>query len=113
MKAEIQNDIITYLEVARFALADADTFDYIAEELDLSDAELIRLRENLQSYLGLDAEKKAEAALIAAAPDLLAALEAVVESFVTGEHYETQNPYTRPYIKAALSAIAKAKGGVC
>lgn len=53
MKAEIQNDIITYLEVARFALADADTFDYIAEELDLSDAELIRLRENLQSYLAL------------------------------------------------------------
>jgi len=49
------------------------------------------------------------ARLIASAPDLLAALEGLVQTFVDGSHYETQNPYTRPQIKTALAAIAKAK----
>lgn len=31
-------------------------------------------------------------------------------SFVEGTHYNTQNPYTRPYVRQALEAIAKAKG---
>jgi hypothetical protein len=46
---EIQDDLITYLEAARVALADA--FDHLAEQLDLSDEEMIRLRDNLQTYL--------------------------------------------------------------
>jgi len=48
---EIQDDLITYLEIARVAFADADIFDHIADQLDLSDEEMIRLRENLQTYL--------------------------------------------------------------
>jgi hypothetical protein len=48
---EIQDDLITYLESARVAFADADIFDHIADQLDLSDEEMIRLRENLQTYL--------------------------------------------------------------
>ena len=42
--------------------------------------------------------------------DLLKALEAMLDSFVTGEHYETRNPHTRPYVKQAQAAIAAAKG---
>ena len=45
-----------------------------------------------------------------AAPDLLAACSAMLEAFETGEHYETRNPYARPYVKAAIAAIAKATG---
>jgi hypothetical protein len=48
--------------------------------------------------------------LIAAAPELLASLKDMLRSFETGEHYETRNPYTRPYVQAALAAIAKAEG---
>lgn len=48
---EIQDNLITYLEAARVALADADAFDHLAEQLDLSDEEMIRLRDNLQTYL--------------------------------------------------------------
>jgi hypothetical protein len=48
----IEENIITYLEAARVAIADADIFDHIAEQLDISDEELIRLREDLQKYLG-------------------------------------------------------------
>lgn len=44
------------------------------------------------------------------AKELLAALENLVQTFVDGSHYNTQNPYTRPQVKAALAAIAKAKG---
>jgi len=53
---------------------------------------------------------EADAQLISSAPDLLGALEEMFESFITGEHYETQNPYTRGYVKKAISAIAKARG---
>jgi hypothetical protein len=48
----IEENIIIYLEAARLALADADIFDYIAEQLDISDDELIDLRDDLQKYLG-------------------------------------------------------------
>ncbi len=46
------------------------------------------------------------------APDLLVALKAMLRSFETGEHYETRNPYSRPYVKEAIAAIAKAEGRV-
>jgi ATP phosphoribosyltransferase regulatory subunit HisZ len=48
---EIQDNLITYLEAARVALGDADLFDSIADQLDLADAEMIRLRDQLQDYL--------------------------------------------------------------
>jgi hypothetical protein len=44
---QIQDDLITYLEIARMALADGDFFDQTAIDLDLSDSEMIRLRDNL------------------------------------------------------------------
>jgi hypothetical protein len=43
--------------------------------------------------------------------DLLASLKEMLRSFETGEHYETRNPYSRPYVQAALAAITKAEGG--
>jgi hypothetical protein len=42
--------------------------------------------------------------------DLLASLKEMLRSFETGEHYETRNPYSRPYVQAALAAITKAEG---
>lgn len=33
-----------------------------------------------------------------------------IEAFTTGEHYKTQNPYTRPYVKEALEFLAKLQG---
>jgi hypothetical protein len=48
--------------------------------------------------------------LIAAAPELLAACQTLLEVFESGQNYETRNPYTRPEVKAAINAIAKAKG---
>jgi hypothetical protein len=33
-----------------------------------------------------------------------------IEAFVSGEHYKTQNPYTRPYVKEALQFIAEING---
>ncbi len=47
MPTQIQDDLITYLEIARMALADGDFFDQTAIDLDLSDSEMIRLRDNL------------------------------------------------------------------
>ncbi len=46
-----QIDLIAILEAARIALADADTFDHIAEELDIEDEELSRLRDSLEKYM--------------------------------------------------------------
>jgi hypothetical protein len=43
--------IITLLEITRFALADADTYEEVAEELDLSDDYLYELRGKLQKFL--------------------------------------------------------------
>lgn len=55
---------------------------------------------------------KANACLIAAAPDLLAALESMVAEY--GEFYgdtpDVAAQYQSPLIKAAMRAIAKAKG---
>ena len=50
------DDLLVYLELARTAMADADTFDEIAEEMDLSDEEMQGLRENLHNYRN-DTEK--------------------------------------------------------
>jgi DNA-directed RNA polymerase specialized sigma subunit len=51
---KIQDNLITILEAARIALGDADTYEYIADELDLSDEALIEIRESVQSYLAED-----------------------------------------------------------
>lgn len=45
--------------------------------------------------------------------EVLDSLKALVKVFVEGRNYETQNPYTRPEIKAALKAIGKATGQNC
>ena len=42
-------DAVTYLEMARIAMATVP--DTIVEEMDMSDDELIRLREQLQQHL--------------------------------------------------------------
>lgn len=51
VKAFTRAELLTILEAARTALADADIFDGIAEQMDVSDSELSRLREKLTSYL--------------------------------------------------------------
>ena len=51
---KIQDNLITILEAARIALGDADTYEYIADELDLSDEALFEIRESVQSYLAED-----------------------------------------------------------
>ena len=42
-----RGDTVSLLEVARIALRDADMFDQCADEMDLSDEEMIRLRDLL------------------------------------------------------------------
>jgi hypothetical protein len=56
-------------------------------------------------------ETKANARLIAAAPELLSACQAFLELFKSGGNSERLNPYLRPEVKAAIAAIAKVKGG--
>ena len=46
----------------------------------------------------------------ALACELQRALQALTEFCTSGRRYQTQNPYTIPEIKAALHAIAWAKG---
>jgi hypothetical protein len=41
------SDLLVVFEVARVALADADTFDEIAEKMDMSDKEMKRVQEDL------------------------------------------------------------------
>jgi hypothetical protein len=53
---------------------------------------------------------QSEADLIASAPDLLSACEGFLALFKSGKNSEPRNPYTRPEVKAAIVAIAKAKG---
>lgn len=43
--------LVSWLEVARLALCDADFFDLAAQEMDLSDEEMQRLRDSLESFL--------------------------------------------------------------
>jgi hypothetical protein len=42
--------------------------------------------------------------------ELLASMREVIHTFQTGSHYATQNPYTRPYIRRALTAIKEFTG---
>jgi len=44
-------EILTLMECASVALADAHVFDYIAEKLDISDGSMTELREKLHNYL--------------------------------------------------------------
>lgn len=44
--------LLSWLEAARLALQDADFFDYCADSMDLSDAEMQNLRNTLQDFLG-------------------------------------------------------------
>jgi len=44
--------LLRWLEIARFALRDADLFDQFAQEFDLSDEEMLRLRDTLDLFLG-------------------------------------------------------------
>jgi hypothetical protein len=46
-----QGELITLLEAARMTLGDAELFDGIAESLDISDDELKRLQDKLNSHL--------------------------------------------------------------
>jgi hypothetical protein len=43
--------MLTILEAARISLADAEIFDTLAEDMDITDKELLDLRERLQNYL--------------------------------------------------------------
>jgi hypothetical protein len=45
------DELITILEFARLAISDANFFDEIIEKTDISDEEMIRLREKLQSFM--------------------------------------------------------------
>lgn len=47
----LQDNLINLLVIARAALADAEVFDYLAEQTGLDDDELVQLRETLQNYL--------------------------------------------------------------
>lgn len=65
---------------------------------------------NLADHLKSDDEGLANARLIAAAPELLEACEAVLKWAATpGNH--GGNPYLQPMVKAAEIALAKAQGG--
>lgn len=46
-----QEEQLIIMEAARIGLADAETFDWIADELDLDDNFLVKLREKLQNIL--------------------------------------------------------------
>jgi hypothetical protein len=69
--------------------------------------------QNNKTICGLPKRKNNDAAhIIAAAPELLSACQTLLELFESGQNYETRNPYTRPEVKAAINAIAKAKGEI-
>ena len=48
----IEDNLTAYLEIARYALKDADIFDEMAEKLDISDREMLHLRDQLESFMG-------------------------------------------------------------
>ena len=50
-RSPLITDVKAYLEIAHVALRDADLADFMADRLDLSDAEMLRLREQLHSYM--------------------------------------------------------------
>lgn len=45
------DNIVNLLEAARVALADADIFDELADQMDLSDDEMVALRDKLQTFM--------------------------------------------------------------
>ena len=45
------DDMVTVMEIARIALGDADIFDEVADQLDLSDEAMGNLRDRLQKEL--------------------------------------------------------------
>ena len=47
-----EEELNTLLECARVALRDADSFDEIANDLDISDNELKKVQEKLVNYMG-------------------------------------------------------------
>lgn len=49
-----RSDANTYMEIARRALTDAELFDRMVEELDISDEDMQRLRDQLQTFLDSD-----------------------------------------------------------
>lgn len=49
-----EEELIEILEISRRALADGDTFDDLARELDLSDHYMLNLREKIQKIMGLE-----------------------------------------------------------
>ena len=51
-----REELVTYLEIARIALADAETFDRCAEQMDISDSEMQRLREKLTLFMNPGSE---------------------------------------------------------
>ena len=64
----------------------------------------------IASVYGGYSEHKADASLIAAAPDLLATLEALVVRYNDLAESEGMAPHTHPQVVAARAAIKKAKG---
>lgn len=44
-------ELITVLEAARIALSDGDTFDFIAEQMDIADGDLADLRDKLEKQM--------------------------------------------------------------
>ncbi len=46
------DELTEIAEIARIALWDAETFDYFADQLDLSDDYLQKLREKISKHLG-------------------------------------------------------------
>ena len=46
------DELLVILEAAWVALAGAELFDRVAESVDLDDADMIRLRERLNAFMG-------------------------------------------------------------
>jgi hypothetical protein len=46
------SDVNTLLEAARVALADADIFDQLCDDLDVNDEHMLYIRERLEAYMG-------------------------------------------------------------
>jgi len=70
-----------------------------------NDPVVMALREDwIDHYVRHDANAR----LLAASPIMADALVAMVELITSGRHYESQNPYTRPEVKAALAALEAA-----
>ena len=42
--------------------------------------------------------------------ELQCAVAALLDSFITGEHYETKNPYIRPCVQKGLKALGRTAG---